>query len=67
MYRTFTRRFEHVSEYSNCMCQAKMLGEQLGYGACNACDCRGYRPNDPKNDYCRDCGHSWWNHEYIGE
>lgn len=34
-----------------------------GTGRCKACGCRGYRPNSPKNDYCKDCGHSWYMHE----
>ncbi|MEA2569235.1 MAG: hypothetical protein QOI24_1236 [Acidobacteriota bacterium] len=34
-----------------------------GSGRCKACGCRGYRPNIPKNDYCKDCGHSWHMHE----
>lgn len=35
-----------------------------GYGACKAdgCRCNGYKPNDPKNDYCRVCGHHWTRH-----
>lgn len=37
-----------------------------GSGRCKACGCRGYRPNHPKNDYCRDCGHSWYMHESVG-
>jgi len=37
-----------------------------GSGHCKACGCRGYRPNTPKNDYCRDCGHSWYLHESVG-
>ena len=37
---------------------------QNGYGACKAdgCNCNGYKPNDPKNDYCRVCGHHWTRH-----
>lgn len=32
-----------------------------GYGACKAsgCGCNGFKPNDPKDDYCRVCGHHW--------
>jgi hypothetical protein len=37
-----------------------------GSGRCKACACRGYRPNYPKNDYCKDCGHSWYMHEGAG-
>lgn len=37
-----------------------------GSGRCKACGCRGYRPNSPKNDYCKDCGHSWYMHEGVG-
>lgn len=37
-----------------------------GSGRCKACGCKGYRPNNPKNDYCRDCGHSWYMHESAG-
>lgn len=37
-----------------------------GSGRCKACACRGYRPNNPKNDYCKDCGHSWYMHEGVG-
>jgi hypothetical protein len=37
-----------------------------GSGRCKACGCKGYRPNYPKNDYCRDCGHSWYMHESVG-
>jgi hypothetical protein len=35
-----------------------------GYGACKAygCGCNGYKPNDPKNEYCRVCGHHWERH-----
>jgi hypothetical protein len=36
-----------------------------GSGHCKACGCRGYRPNSPKNDYCKDCGHSWYMHEGV--
>ena len=36
-----------------------------GSGRCKACGCRGYRPNNPKDDYCRDCGHSWYMHELV--
>jgi hypothetical protein len=38
-------------------------GPVYGTGRCKACHCRGYRPNYPKNDYCKDCGHSWYMHE----
>ncbi len=37
-----------------------------GSGRCKACGCRGYRHNTPKNDYCKDCGHSWYMHEGAG-
>lgn len=37
-----------------------------GSGRCKACGCRGYRPKSPKNDYCKDCGHSWYMHESVG-
>ena len=33
-----------------------------GYGSCKSCSCRGYIPNDPKNDYCKNCGHHWERH-----
>ena len=36
--------------------------EQAGYGRCKSCDCSGYRPNDPKNNFCRDCGHHFDQH-----
>lgn len=36
-----------------------------GSGRCRACSCPGYRPNSPKNDYCHDCGHSWYMHEGL--
>jgi len=36
-----------------------------GSGRCKSCGCKGYRPNDPKNDYCKDCGHSWYMHESV--
>lgn len=35
----------------------------LGYGKCKSCGCKGWRPNYPKNDYCKDCGHHWTRHE----
>lgn len=35
----------------------------LGYGKCKSCGCKGWRPNYPKNDYCKDCGHHWSRHE----
>lgn len=38
---------------------------RAGSGACKACGCRGYRPNSPKNDYCKDCGHSWYMHKGV--
>jgi hypothetical protein len=41
-------------------------GPIAGSGRCKACSCRGYRPNNPKNDYCHDCGHSWYMHESVG-
>jgi len=41
-------------------------GPVAGSGRCKACDCPGYRPNNPKDDYCRDCGHSWYMHEGMG-
>jgi hypothetical protein len=41
-------------------------GPIAGSGRCKACGCRGYRPNYPKNDYCMDCGHSWYMHEGVG-
>jgi hypothetical protein len=34
----------------------------FGYGACRSCDCPGYKPNRPKDDYCRVCGHSYYQH-----
>lgn len=37
-----------------------------GSGRCKSCGCKGYRPNNPKNDYCKDCGHSWYMHENAG-
>lgn len=37
-----------------------------GSGRCKACGCKGYRPNNPKNDYCKDCGHSWYMHADAG-
>lgn len=33
-----------------------------GYGACKSCSCKGWKPNNPKNDYCRECGHHWTQH-----
>jgi hypothetical protein len=33
-----------------------------GYGACRSCDCKGWKPNYPKNDYCKNCGHHWERH-----
>lgn len=33
-----------------------------GFGSCKACQCMGYKANDPKNDYCRSCGHHWTQH-----
>jgi hypothetical protein len=39
------------------------IGPIAGSGRCKACGCKGYRPNSPKNDYCKDCGHSWHMHE----
>ncbi|MBP9923541.1 MAG: hypothetical protein KBF92_06900 [Bacteroidia bacterium] len=35
----------------------------FGYGKCKSCGCRGWKPNYPKNDYCKDCGHHWLQHE----
>jgi len=34
---------------------------KLGWGACSACDCRGFMSNPGNsNDYvCYDCGHHW--------
>lgn len=34
-----------------------------GYGRCRSCGCKGWKPNYPKNDYCKDCGHHWSQHE----
>lgn len=36
-----------------------------GSGPCKAinCKCDGYKPNNPKNDCCRRCGHSWHMHK----
>ncbi len=36
-----------------------------GSGPCKACDCRGYIPNKPPNDYCKNCQHSWYMHESV--
>ncbi len=33
-----------------------------GYGACKSCKCTGWIPNNPKNDYCKNCGHHWEQH-----
>lgn len=35
-----------------------------GYGACfvKYCTCTGWKPNNPKNDYCKNCGHHWSQH-----
>jgi len=33
-----------------------------GYGSCKSCSCRGWIPNYPKNDYCKNCGHHWVQH-----
>lgn len=33
-----------------------------GYGWCRSCGCKGYRPNQPKNEYCKDCGHHYSRH-----
>ena len=33
-----------------------------GYGACKSCKCTGWMPNNPKNDYCKSCGHHWEQH-----
>lgn len=33
-----------------------------GYGSCRACDCKGWIPNDPKNNYCKNCGHHYDRH-----
>ena len=33
-----------------------------GYGACKSCSCKGWIPNYPKNDYCKNCGHHWTQH-----
>jgi hypothetical protein len=41
-------------------------GPVAGSGGCKACGCRGYRQNYPKNDYCKDCGHSWYMHASVG-
>ncbi len=39
------------------------FGPIAGSGRCKACGCKGYRHNHPMNDYCKDCGHSWYMHE----
>lgn len=31
-------------------------------GGCRSCNCRGYIPNRPPNDWCSNCGHHWNNH-----
>jgi hypothetical protein len=36
-----------------------------GYGACRACGCKGWVPNQPKNDYCKNCNHHWEMHRSI--
>jgi hypothetical protein len=33
-----------------------------GYGNCKSCNCKGYIPNYPKDDYCKNCGHHWERH-----
>ncbi len=33
-----------------------------GYGSCKSCNCKGWVPNHPKNDYCKNCGHHWSQH-----
>lgn len=33
-----------------------------GYGACKSCSCKGWIPNNPKNDYCKNCDHHWERH-----
>lgn len=35
-----------------------------GYGACfiKYCTCKGWKPNNPKNNYCKNCGHHWSQH-----
>lgn len=33
-----------------------------GYGSCRACDCKGWIPNQPKNNYCKNCGHHYDRH-----
>ena len=35
-----------------------------GYGSCfiKYCTCTGWRPNNPKNDFCKNCGHHWSQH-----
>jgi hydrogenase maturation factor HypF (carbamoyltransferase family) len=48
--------------------QTKSTSEELkskinnGYGACKSCNCRGWQPNNPKNNYCKNCGHHWTQH-----
>ncbi len=35
-----------------------------GYGRCTVkyCECYGYKPNNPKNEYCSVCGHNYSMH-----
>jgi hypothetical protein len=37
----------------------------VGYGSCRACGCKGWIPNQPKNDYCKNCQHNWEMHRSI--
>ena len=33
-----------------------------GYGRCHSCNCQGWIPNNPPNDYCNYCKHHWERH-----
>lgn len=59
---SFTTNMEPTTSHQ---CRSvKLLDSPIaGSGPCKACDCRGYKPNDPKNDYCKVCGHSWYMHK----
>ena len=33
-----------------------------GEGGCRACSCKGFVPNNPKNNYCKNCEHHYDRH-----